>query len=51
MQRKILLVEDKALIAMKETATLEKHGFDVETAYSTIRIFPSFLWISTWVRE
>ncbi|MCF7948606.1 MAG: PAS domain S-box protein, partial [Spirochaetia bacterium] len=34
MPKKILLVEDEALIAMQETATLEKHGFEVEAAYS-----------------
>src|SRR6056297_2448822 len=34
MPNKILLVEDEALIAMQETATLEKHGFEVEAAYS-----------------
>jgi len=34
MPRKILLVEDEALIAMQETSILQAHGFEVEAAYS-----------------
>jgi CheY-like chemotaxis protein len=34
MPKKILLVEDEALIAMTEAAMLEKHGFEVVTAYN-----------------
>lgn len=34
MNRKILLVEDEALIAMYQSGELQKHGFDVSVAYS-----------------
>ena len=34
MTKKILLVEDEALIAMNEAKMLEKHGFEVATAYN-----------------
>ena len=34
MTKKILLVEDEALIAMTEAKMLEKHGFEVVTAYT-----------------
>ncbi|MCF7929786.1 MAG: response regulator, partial [Spirochaetales bacterium] len=34
MKRKILLVEDEALIAIAEVKTIEKYSFDVVTAYS-----------------
>ncbi len=34
MAKKILLVEDEALIALSERRLLEKHGFDVEVAHS-----------------
>lgn len=34
MNRKILLVEDEALIAMQESRILQKHGFEVYVAYS-----------------
>ncbi|MFW5710659.1 MAG: PAS domain S-box protein [bacterium] len=34
MNRKILLVEDEALIAMYQSRELQKHGFDVSVAYS-----------------
>jgi DNA-binding response OmpR family regulator len=35
-QKKILLVEDEALIAMAQKMTLEKHGYAVLTAPSGI---------------
>ncbi len=34
MYKKVLLVEDEALIALSEAQTLKKHGFEVEIAYS-----------------
>ena len=34
MSRKILLVEDEALIALSEARMLAKHGFEVSTVYS-----------------
>ncbi|MFP4618553.1 MAG: response regulator [Spirochaetaceae bacterium] len=34
MHRRILLVEDEALIALNESRQLQKHGFEVEVAYS-----------------
>ncbi|NBB89791.1 MAG: PAS domain S-box protein [Spirochaetes bacterium] len=34
MSEKILLVEDEAIIAMSEVRMLEKHGFEVVTAYN-----------------
>jgi len=34
MRKKILLVEDEALIALNEAKTLEKYGYEVVTAYS-----------------
>ncbi|MCF7947622.1 MAG: PAS domain S-box protein [Spirochaetia bacterium] len=34
MSRKILLVEDEAIIAMSEARMLEKHGFEVSTVHS-----------------
>lgn len=34
MPKKILLVEDEALIAMNEAQTLKKHGYEVVTAYN-----------------
>ncbi len=34
MSKKILLVEDEALIAMNEARMLEKHGYEVVTAYN-----------------
>ncbi len=34
MRKKILLVEDEALIALNEAKTLEKYGYEVITAYS-----------------
>ncbi len=34
MFKKVLLVEDEALIALSEAQILKKHGFEVETAYS-----------------
>ena len=34
MSKKILLVEDEALIALSEARMLEKHGFEVSTVYS-----------------
>ena len=34
MNKKILLVEDEALIALKESKELQKHGFEVSTVYS-----------------
>ncbi len=34
MQKRILLTEDEAIIAMSEAKLLEKHGFEVVTAYS-----------------
>jgi CheY-like chemotaxis protein len=34
MSKKILLVEDEALIAMSEARMLKKHGFEVDTVYS-----------------
>ncbi len=34
MHKRILLVEDEAIIAMKEAKTIENHGFDVKLAYS-----------------
>jgi DNA-binding response OmpR family regulator len=33
MSKKILLVEDEALIAMNEAQMLKKHGFDVVSVY------------------
>lgn len=33
MSKKILLVEDEALIALSEAKTLQKHGYEVVTAY------------------
>ena len=33
MPKKILLVEDEVLIAMNEAQTLQKHGYEVVTAY------------------
>src|SRR6056297_1776019 len=34
MSKKILLVEDEALIAMSEARMLKKHGFEVNVVYS-----------------
>ena len=34
MSKKILLVEDEALIAMDEVGMLEKHGYEVLTVYN-----------------
>ena len=34
MSKKILLVEDEALIAMTEAQMLQKHGFEVDTVYT-----------------
>ena len=34
MPRKILLVEDQALIALNETRIVERHGYEVESVYS-----------------
>ena len=34
MPKKILLVEDEAIIAMSEAQMLEKHGFEVSTVHS-----------------
>ena len=34
MSKKILLVEDEALIAMNEAQMLKKHGYEVVTAYN-----------------
>ena len=34
MTKKILLVEDEALIAMSEAKMLEKHGYEVVSVYN-----------------
>ena len=34
MPKKILLVEDEALIAMNEAQMLKKHGYEVVTVYN-----------------